>query len=177
MKIYIASHCAIAGRCVRELAVNLGHKVVSTWLDEGLAPTEAYPEAERRYIAARDAAEVLQCDLLIHLAGPDKYSGGKFVETGLALGLNKRVIIVGRRENMLMWHPLMERVDNFGELKGVLRELGRKVTVWPRPPLLHPDASDEQVEDGIRTRTGWPFNRRCMLDEPRRPEDWKRNID
>ncbi len=58
-----------------------------------------------------DAGQVAECDCLVLIAGRDKYNGGKFVETGIAMGLKKIVIIIGHRENMLLWHPSIACFD------------------------------------------------------------------
>jgi hypothetical protein len=63
-------------------------------------------------IATEDVIDVINCDSLVLVSGPDKYLGGKFVEAGIAIGLGKRVIIIGRRENMLLWHPWCETVSS-----------------------------------------------------------------
>jgi len=68
---------------------------------------------------------VLAADALILLAGPDKYSGGKFVEAGIAIGAGKRVIVIGRRENMLLWHPQVDRVDTVDEAIYLLGTVGK----------------------------------------------------
>ena len=108
MKIYISSH---SQELARELAKKLeenGHTIVSSWINVEFLPTEKIAnEAEKMDIAVRDVEEVKSCDCVYHIAGPDRYPGGKFVEVGVALGLGKPVMLIGRRENCLMYHPLV----------------------------------------------------------------------
>lgn len=162
MKIYIASHSSdSANRAARYIESNLSPQVqiISTWHRkeaDGLQATASLSIADREAIAIRDVDEVQQCDVLILIAGPDKYSGGKFVEAGIAFGLCKRVIVVGRRENMLLWHPDIVSFEVSFRLIPYLQILaGGK---WP-PQIdaseeMLPDVADEDYEAQLRrTRT------------------------
>jgi nucleoside 2-deoxyribosyltransferase len=91
------------------------HEIVSRWVNMPFNPTESHTVDERKAIAKMDADDVAACDCLILLSGPAKYSGGKFVESGIALALGKRVVVVGARENMLLWHPAVEQIDDVRE--------------------------------------------------------------
>lgn len=112
VKIYVASHCRWAASHVATVLRKQGHNVTSRWHDKAFNPTSRHTELECRAIAAEDVEDVQTADTLVLVAGPDKYSGGKFVEAGIALGLGKRVVVLGRRENMLLWHPNVEQVDD-----------------------------------------------------------------
>jgi nucleoside 2-deoxyribosyltransferase len=111
MNIYVASHCRWAGLHVALVLEDEGFRIVSRWLDQEFKPTDQFTEATRRDIAVQDTLDVLACDALVLVAGPDRYPGGKFVEAGIAIGAGKRVIVIGRRENMLLWHPDIEQVE------------------------------------------------------------------
>ena len=111
MKLYIASHSQDEGRAAAKLCEQAGHEVVSSWLHEDWNKT-TYSDAQRIAIAGRDESEVRMCDALLLLASPRRVAGGKFVEAGIAIGLGKRVYVAGHRENMLMWHPYVERFDS-----------------------------------------------------------------
>jgi nucleoside 2-deoxyribosyltransferase len=107
MKIYIASHDPELAREQARKLVRLGHTITSRWHDgRPFLKTDEYTEQERRKIAFEDWHDVTEADALLLIAGPDKYSGGKFVEAGIAIGQGKAVYVLGRRENMLMWHPI-----------------------------------------------------------------------
>jgi hypothetical protein len=43
--------------------------------------------------------------------------GGRHVEFGLAVALNKRLIVVGYRENLFHWLPQVEFVSSWQEAK------------------------------------------------------------
>jgi len=68
----------------------------------------------------------MDCDALVLVAGKEKYSGGKFVEAGIAIGLGKRVVVLGRRENMLLWHPLVTSVEEPEDISGALYDLSSR---------------------------------------------------
>ena len=110
MKVYVASHDRWAACHVASVLEGAGHAVVSMWHEKEFHPTDKHTEAERTAIAIEDCEDVARADALVLIAGPDKYSGGKFVEAGIAVGMGKRVVIIGRRENMLMWLPSIEAV-------------------------------------------------------------------
>lgn len=116
MKVYIASHDKALAQHAAKLVGVAGHEVVSRWhWEDEFKPTAEYPEGQRRQIAVMDHDDVCRCDALILLSGPEKYSGGKFVEAGTARGLGRPVIVVGRRENMLLWHPDVVCVESVQE--------------------------------------------------------------
>lgn len=107
MKIYVASHSKEAAQDAAACLRRNGHDITSRWYDEEFLPTESYTVERRQQIAIEDVADVAAADALVLIAGPEKYSGGKFVEAGVAIGQNKPVYVLGRRENMLLWHPVV----------------------------------------------------------------------
>lgn len=101
MKIYIACH---SRELAQEFAASLkGHEVTSRWHGKEFLPTGDHTVAERHAIAIEDLNDIKRADALVLIAGPDKYSGGKFVEAGIAYGMGKPVYVVGRFENMLTY--------------------------------------------------------------------------
>ena len=120
MKIYIASHNQDEGRRLKTLLRRAGYVVVSSWLTDKRFGQEKYTLRQCRQIARRDVREVLQCDLLILMAGPDLYPGGKFIEAGVALGSGAHLVVLGRRENMVLWHPRILAVETTDDLKTCL---------------------------------------------------------
>ena len=108
MKIYVASHCQERAKRLATLLIAQGHIITSRWVFLAFLPTDAYLAPRRREIAEEDLQDVSSSEALILIAGPDKCPGGKFVEVGYALGLGREVYVLGRLENMLMWHPVIE---------------------------------------------------------------------
>lgn len=97
MQVYIA-----APYPTREQAIALMHRleaegfgVTSTWLREDDELADKY--------AQLDLDDIGRCDALV-LMNPEEWknsgTGGRHVEFGWALGLNKHVVVVGERSNI-----------------------------------------------------------------------------
>lgn len=105
MKIYVACHDPKLAESVAQELRACGHTITSRWHDgRPFLKTDEHTLEERQAIAADDLADVAEADALVLVAGPDKYSGGKFVEAGFAMGRGMPVYVRGRRENMILWH-------------------------------------------------------------------------
>lgn len=119
MKFFIASHSQQKAIELRNLLIKVGHEVVSRWITDDTKFHQgmcAYTEEERKYIAKMDEEDVrMASDGLILLAEDEgkNVPGGKHVETGIAIGLNKPVYVIGRRENIFHWHPNVRVFKNF----------------------------------------------------------------
>ena len=134
-KVYLCAACArrLEMRAIRDRIQALGHKVVSSWIDdtdeEGRASLAAFSAGEAggregmdaraivRKAIRRDLDEILRCDVLVAFSEPPgspHVSGGRFVEQGFALGLaslqnvtgreGPRLIVVGDCENIFQFH-------------------------------------------------------------------------
>ncbi len=119
-KVYISGHdrwgaCYVAHHCYLQ-----GFDVVSSWHGMSFESTETHTEKERAEIAYRDLYEVGLADVLVLIACDERVPGGKFVEVGFALGRDKKVVVIGRRENMLMWLPGIIAIDHPCQLAQVL---------------------------------------------------------
>lgn len=100
----------------RELLRSNGHEVNARWLDletDMTAPTST--EEKRINDAIMDAEDVSKCDgVLSFTEDPDNPNivgrgrGGRHVEFGMALALNKRVVVIGPKENIFHWLPNVE---------------------------------------------------------------------
>lgn len=113
MKIYIASHSQRDAYAASYILNRDGFEITSRWHDNpDFLPTVSYTEEQRVSIAQEDFDHVALAEVVVILAGPEKYAGGKFVEAGIAIGQGKPVINVGRRENMLMWLPCIRCFDD-----------------------------------------------------------------
>lgn len=128
MTIYIASHDQEQAIDLAILCEQRGISTTSGWLKVPFLPTECYSDTEKEAIAALDTHDVLRADCLVLISAPHgkKVPGGKFVETGIALGTNKPIFVLGRRENMLIWHPSIKQYDNIDRLLAALVDFGRE---------------------------------------------------
>ena len=121
MKIYVASHDQAEAKKIASELMRAGHVITSTWLDQPFLQTTDHTEDECREIALRDCEEIRRSDALVLLSQEDECPGGKFVEVGIALGLLKKIVVIGHRENMLMWHPSIMIVNTVRDVLEVLR--------------------------------------------------------
>jgi len=122
MKIYVASHDVVIARKVAKKLEQAGHVITSRWLQQKYKPIEKWDEKNKQRIAAEDYNDVMDSDVLILISGNKKYPGGKFVEAGIALGVGIRIIVLGHRENMLLWHPSISIFKNINEIVQYLED-------------------------------------------------------
>jgi nucleoside 2-deoxyribosyltransferase len=118
MKFYVAAYNQDEARAVGEQLKAAGHTLTSSWLGETLVPETDLCQGAKQEIATRCVKEVLAADVLVLLASPRRVPGGKFVEVGTAIASGKPVYVLGHRENMLMWHPL---VSIFASVEDLVR--------------------------------------------------------
>jgi len=124
MKIYIATKkqdAAVALR--RKLKEIFQDKVsfVSSWIDQ-----ESYgntPICQKMAIAERCENDVKQCDLLINIADEVNTHGGKHVELGIALALGKKIMVLGRKENIFHHHKSVIFFETDDKLIDKMKEM------------------------------------------------------
>ncbi len=121
MKIYVASHDRWAAEYVATRLWQKDYRVVSTWHSHGFLRKEEMTDEQKQHDANRDVGEVMQCDALVLVSGPDRYPGGKFVEAGIAIGRGKHVFVLGPRENVLLWSDMVTQCASETELFDMLR--------------------------------------------------------
>lgn len=141
MRIYLAARYSrrmeLCG--YRDRLVAAGHTVQAVWLngehqisdrgtpigesgealvegDDGSTSGESARLRER--FAHEDFRDVAACDLLIAFTEQPRSGasrGGRHVELGIALGQDKRVWIVGPRENIFCWLKEVRQFETFDE--------------------------------------------------------------
>lgn len=130
MTIYVACHDQKLAREVADAIGDAGFETTSRWLLQPFGPSNAFPEADRWRFAAENFDDVRRADVLVLVAGPDRYSGGKFIEAGFAYGLGKPVVILGRRENVRCYGSHMKQVEDVAELVETLKQAGVAKLGW-----------------------------------------------
>lgn len=95
-----------------------GIEVVSTWTDLDVASRDGFSgiAPERRALAAMlDVQQLVRSNLLVLFSDGDAADprGGKHVEFGIGLALGKRLMLVGRQENVFHDLPDVERCDDW----------------------------------------------------------------
>ena len=137
MKVYLAARYSRKSE-IRKLVPSIeerGHEVVSRWLFRGEKGNreEDVPQCPEwaTVAAGKDWQDINDCDtLMIFTEEPDapRMSGGRHVETGIAIGFARYVIVVGKPENIFHCLPWIIRVDTWGEgldaLDGLATRLG-----------------------------------------------------
>lgn len=127
IKVFItASNTYSAAYFAGVLEAN-GFQITSGWHDNPtpLKRSTELSESERVKIAEKSKQQIKNSDYLLVIADPDMVPGGKFVDVGVALGADKKVILIGRRENIKMYDPGVVAVAT---VQDVLREMGCEVT-------------------------------------------------
>ena len=104
MKVYLAASFASRHRIrpIRDRLWEMGHDVVSTWLDEAIPPPGMSKSTFDRKLGLKDLAESASADLVIVDLLEPSTTGGRYVEYGLALGRFQRqsVWLVGPLEGV-----------------------------------------------------------------------------
>jgi hypothetical protein len=125
VRIYIAAHSQQRANALKLTLEEHGHCVVSRWVIEDAKFGDAsrtYSDTERQELALMDENDTRAADALVLIAEREgvMVPGGKHVETGIALALRKPVYVIGRRENVFHWHPLVTLVSTTSELVALL---------------------------------------------------------
>jgi hypothetical protein len=138
-RIYLAArysrHAEMRG--IRDVLTALGYEVTSRWIDQHDGQLEASytPEklnadpGECAILGEHDIADLVAADTVISFTSTDGGGkGGRHVEHGLALGLGKRIIVCGPRENIFHTLPQIEHYPNWHQL-------------WTTLPAIHPSVA------------------------------------
>lgn len=134
MKIYLAARYSRREELLgykEQIEAGTRHVVISRWLagahqwdpvaaaiESPEAADDIPPEAVR--FAQEDVEDVLSADLLIAFTEKPRANlasrGGRHVELGMALALDKAVFIVGPRENVFCTLPAVQHYPDWGTL-------------------------------------------------------------
>ena len=112
-------------RGVRDVLQALGYEVTSRWIDQHggnllesiVAEKLNADPAECSKYAAVDVDDLTRADTVVSFTSADGGGkGGRHIEFGLALGLGKRLVIVGPRENVFHTLPQVEWYPDWSRL-------------------------------------------------------------
>lgn len=117
LKVYIAAPYPWRENAVRlmQAVESAGFDVTSTWLRALDVENDAH--------ARLDLADVARADVLVAVNPPEfekSGAGGRHVELGYALGLNKRIVLVGNQSNIFHHLNDVVRVQSCDLLIGAL---------------------------------------------------------
>lgn len=136
MKIYLASRYSRRQElvAVRDFIQRLGFVVTSRWLDTAWTSrpggSSAAPPEYRDKYALIDLEDVAEADIVVSFTEPPEQAGGRggrHVEFGYGLALNKLMIVVGPRENLFHEHSEVVVVEDTTLLYDVLKRLSAKL--------------------------------------------------
>lgn len=92
-------------------------EVTSSWLDEPpILADEEREDWEKRARGNEDYLDIERSDVVVVFTSAPSTSGGLHLETGLALGMGKRVILVGPKLNVFHYMNRVEQVEDVQEL-------------------------------------------------------------
>ena len=125
MKIYIAARFSRRPECnalARKL-MKMGHTITSRWVkpdSDHVMPTGLSQQAsdkERTRFALEDIDDVMACDAMVSLMEEPRNNsrGGRHVEFGIAIGLDKALFIIGPRETVFHHLPRVSHCDTVEE--------------------------------------------------------------
>lgn len=125
--IYLAARFSRRHEChaLAKILQAQGYTITSRWVmpeADHIIPagqSEQAADLERRRFAMEDCDDVRDCDWMISLMQEprDNSRGGRHIEFGMALGLGKRLTIIGPRETV--FHHLDE-VEHFETVEAFL---------------------------------------------------------
>lgn len=126
-------------RGYRDELVAAGFVVTSSWLDSteaidhvtgrAVAPDGSHPEHTPRAseMAVADIADVRASRVFIAFTDEPGVvgagRGGRHVELGLALAVEQDIFVVGPREHVFHWHPLVTHCETWRECLAALLTL------------------------------------------------------
>ena len=114
MKIYVAGNELQRARAVMDMLRETGHIITYDWV----AVIETGPTKEK---AIAEAAAVRESDALVFLWGPTQESAR--YEAGMAMGLEKPVVVSGKKDAFFFQLPNVYCVDSDEHILQKLQEL------------------------------------------------------
>ena len=133
MKIYTAASFIEQARIrqMKETLIQMGHTVVSTWLEEAVRPDGISEGQFERKMAAKDLQEVASADCMILDVEKPTKTAGKMVEFGFALAKHKLIYVVGEPPAHAIFLSLAdEQFDTWDALFVYFRENHKTAKVF-----------------------------------------------
>lgn len=139
MKIYLAGRYSIRDQLkeYRDTLRMNGHEVTSRWLDfeddnpdafppdDGTASSHAAPEL-RQMVAQMDVDDVKDADAIMLFTSELGRRGGMFVEWGIAIALDKVLVLIGPEINVFQHYPGTLQYNSFEEALDFVEDWGER---------------------------------------------------
>ncbi len=112
-------------RGVRDVLEAIGYKVTSRWIDlhggdqleSAAAEVLNSDPASVAHFGQHDIEDLAAADIVVSFTSTDGGGkGGRHVEHGIAIGMGKRLIVCGPRENIFHTLPQVEHYPNWARL-------------------------------------------------------------
>lgn len=135
-KIYLAASYIEKARMkgVRDFLVEQGYVVTSRWIDSpdtGLDSDMIAGQPEQAAARAQhDLSDLLISDIIVVFTQTPSTTGGYHVELGLAMGLQKRIAIVGPRMNIFHTFPWCQWHPSFTDFAQFVRSINAASEAW-----------------------------------------------
>jgi hypothetical protein len=116
---YVAASAARQGdaKVVAEHLRARGAKVKARWLEqEDVSYGRPGVEDELGSCAQLDMHDVINSDEVVCLSGDAYSKGGRHSEIGAAIALGKNVWLLGPREQVFHYHPLVKQVETVDQI-------------------------------------------------------------
>jgi hypothetical protein len=135
VKIYLAARYSRNSemREYRDQLHSMGYKVTSQWIDQhGGQELESFTSSKLNsdphycaHFAQVDYSDLLISDMVIFFSSGNgsQGKGGRHVEFGMAVALNKLVIIIGQRENVFHCFSDIHQFDTWNHAKDCLSSI------------------------------------------------------
>ena len=144
MKIYIAARFSKrpeANALAQELK-EMGHVITSRWVkpdSDHVAPTglsQQAADSERQRFAVEDLEDVIACDCCVSLMEEPRNNsrGGRHVEFGIAVGLNKALVVIGPRETVFHHLPNVQHYETVSDFLDVVQGYAQIKVAEDKPP-------------------------------------------
>lgn len=114
MKIYVAGKNLNRAETVMSLLRTNGHVITYDW-------TRTLSDGPTRNIAVKEAQAVRDADVLVYLWESDQESAR--YETGMAMGLEKPIVVSGKDDAFFFQLPNIHTVDSDREIPEKVREI------------------------------------------------------
>ena len=121
MKLYLAARYTRIDelRSYRKELEARGIEVTSRWLDGNFRTLDTEGTVPRQ-VAGWDMQDIVKADALVAFTENPRISdsrGGRHVEFGFAIALNKRLIVIGPRENVFYSLESVDQYDDWADFR------------------------------------------------------------
>jgi nucleoside 2-deoxyribosyltransferase len=120
MKIYVAGKDISRATAVMETLKEAGHTITYDWAHD-FDSAEDFDEKQTQELAVAERKGVQAADVLVYLWEDDQESAR--YEVGMAMGLEKPIVVVAQESSLFFWLPEVTHVDSDEEIIDALKAI------------------------------------------------------